>query len=354
MKILQVIDRIQIGGAEQVFIDIVNLLVNEHKSSQTDVLLLISTEISQIERLPKSINIFQINRNWKLSPIKLYQTYKIIRRYNVIHVHMRHNLRYINLIKFIFRLNTYVVFHDHHFVSKINLIHTFFLFKIVRPDHFITVTNSVSNWMVNKHHINKESITTLVNLPGNRITNYIKYRDVNTGSAAMYDLVYVSNIKRTKNQLFAANLADVLKLKLALVGNNQDFEYFEMLKSKFDIEIVEQNLNPFALVDKSKFGICTSPNESGPLVILEYFVLGIPFLAYKTGGISEILEKYVPEYFLDTFEINDWITRYEELNNNYKRISRKLINNVLECEFNRDIYLMKLLEIYSKSLKCDY
>jgi glycosyltransferase involved in cell wall biosynthesis len=79
-------------------------------------------------------------------------------------------------------------------------------------------------------------------------------------------------------------------------------------------------------------------------------VAGLPFLSHKTGGIAEILSKYVPEYFLENFDLEKWKERYNFLNENYQRIPRGLIEEVLEKEFNREVYAEKLLHIYRNCL----
>ena len=88
--------------------------------------------------------------------------------------------------------------------------------------------------------------------------------------------------------------------------------------------------------------------------MLEYFISGLPFIAYKTGGISEILFKYVPEYFMEDFELDNWINRYELLAKNYKRIPEELIEKVLNTHFNSEIYAEKLMGIYKKCAKADF
>jgi hypothetical protein len=72
----------------------------------------------------------------------------------------------------------------------------------------------------------------------------------------------------------------------------------------------------------------------------------VPILAFKTGEIGNILYNYVPQFFLDNFEIEDWSSRYEDLNKNYKRIPVELIEYVLYKEFNKSKYLQKLIHIY--------
>jgi glycosyltransferase involved in cell wall biosynthesis len=107
------------------------------------------------------------------------------------------------------------------------------------------------------------------------------------------------------------------------------------------------------LLNNYKFGLCTSISESGPLVVLEYFVSGLPFIAFKTGGICEILFKYVPEYFMDDFVLENWIERYKLLEKDYQRIPKELIDRVINTEFNSELYADKLMDIYKKCRKAD-
>jgi glycosyltransferase involved in cell wall biosynthesis len=189
----------------------------------------------------------------------------------------------------------------------------------------------------------------LQNLPRRNQTINLNYQN---SELFKCEFVLVGNIKPIKNQIFAINLVEKNnKSSIEIIGKIQDRGYYDNLEKPSNVNFNLTEDNAFNKLNDFKFGLCTSISESGPLVILEYFVAGLPFLSYKTGGIADILNKYVPEYFIDSFEINDWIERYNQLSQNYQRIPKDLIEAVLEKEFNRDVYANKLMEIYTKCLE---
>lgn len=231
----------------------------------------------------------------------------------------------------------------------ISLFNQLLMFRIVPLDYYLAVNEGVLSWA--RVNWKFKSSGFLLNLP--TIDDTVLPANLNNISPKESDcngFICVGNIKKAKNQIFALQLAHSLNERITFYGNNQDSEYFKHLMDSKAL-VVEGDNKPSVHFDNFKFGLCTSISESGPLVILEYFVAGLPFLSYKTGGIADILYKYVPEYFLDSFEINDWIERHTQLSQNYQRIPKDLIELVLEKEFNRDIYANKLIEIYTKCLE---
>jgi glycosyltransferase involved in cell wall biosynthesis len=332
-----------IGGAEQVFIDILKLMQDRVDAS---VLLISHTEQKQLMRIKGLAEIYELKRKSKFSILAFIRTFFIIRRADLLHIHLRPTLRYINFVLLFSSSKKPIVFHDHHHVSKIGIINQILMFKLNTLDYYLSVNESVLIW-ANENWKFKYS-GFLLNLPAmENIKIGINLQQLFEGKG----FVCVGNIKKSKNQLFAVQLAKSLNEAVAFYGNNQDLVYYNQLSKEEDIKIIEGDNQPSKEFAKFKFGLCTSVSESGPLVILEYFVAGLPFLSYKTGGIADVLYKYVPQYFLENFEINDWIKRYETLNQNYQRIPAGLIERVLDIEFNRDVYANKLLEIYSKCLK---
>jgi glycosyltransferase involved in cell wall biosynthesis len=93
-------------------------------------------------------------------------------------------------------------------------------------------------------------------------------------------------------------------------------------------------------------GIFTSKSESGPLVVLEYLLCGLPFIAYKTGGISDILYKYFPDFFIDNFDDKIWVKKINKFKLNPPAIDREMVLDIIKTEFNRELYLNRLIKIY--------
>ncbi len=99
---------------------------------------------------------------------------------------------------------------------------------------------------------------------------------------------------------------------------------------------------------KYKLALFTSLSESGPLVLLEYLLCGVPFISYKTGGISEVLSNYFPEFFIDNFDKVEWKERISEFMKNPPKIDKLKVKEILQIEFNRDVYFNRLLKIYNE------
>ncbi len=344
-KIILVIDTLMVGGAEQVFID--NIYLLQQKIS-FDVLLITKTDSLQKDRIPKYIKIIELNRKNKFSFSKMYECKNVLRSYKVAHIHLRHTYRYISFIKKLFNVNISVILHDHHGKIDIDQRPPFSGYQYFKPDFYIGVCSKLTVWANTVWKVPLEKTLCLHNLSNISKSVYLS----KSANHEQCGIVMVGNIKPVKNQIFAIRFGKKINcVCLDLIGKVQDEHYFDNLE-RFDGLIFNTTTDDvLPLLDKYKFGLCTSFSESGPLVILEYFIAGLPFLSYRTGGIADVLYQYVPEYFMDTFEMQDWIERYEALNSNYKRIPQELIDRVIEKEFNHDVYTNRLLEIYNKCLK---
>ena len=343
MKVLMVIDRMMVGGAEQVFEDLI-ILMKQHVN--LTALTICDSEPEQIERISKHVPTIELGRQHKYSFRSLLRCRNILSNYDVVHVHMKHTLRYIQLVKLSI-LTLKVVYHEHHSESELNFLKTIFLFKPLKPNQFIGVKSSVCEWAIRFWKMSPESVSLLYNLPSRTLV----YNHSNNSPSRKYGILLVGNIKPVKNQSFALQFAQKVNEEIHLVGKIQDEKYYQGFRDAEGYKL-RTNINSASeVLQDYKFGLCTSISESGPLVVLEYFVAGLPFLAHKIGGIAEVLSEYVPEFFIDNLDLDEWIKRYDELNKNYQRIPKGLIDEVLEKEFNRETYAQQLMNIYKQCHK---
>jgi glycosyltransferase involved in cell wall biosynthesis len=347
-EILLVIDTLMVGGAEQVFIDNIYLL---QRKVSFDVLLITKTDSIQKERIPNFIKIIELNRKYKFSVSKMSECGEVLRNYKVAHVHLRHTYRYISFIQKLFNINISIILHDHHGKIDIDQQPPFLGYQYFKPDFYIGVSPKLTLWANSVWKVPLEKTFCLHNLPNVNKSVFLS----ETTNHEKFGIVMVGNIKPVKNQNFAVRFGKKINCHcLEIIGKVHDEYYFNNLERYDGLMFNTITDDVSTLLQKYKFGLCTSFSESGPLVILEYFIAGLPFLSYRTGGIADVLYQYVPEYFMDTFEMQDWIERYEALNSNYKRIPRELIDLVIEKEFNQGVYANSLLEIYNKCLKNVY
>ena len=132
-------------------------------------------------------------------------------------------------------------------------------------------------------------------------------------------MVLVSNIHPRKNILFAIEyLAQLVKeinsCRLDIIGNVLDPDYLEIcinatrkLGMRENIKFIHGESYIQPLLANYDLGLHVSPEETGPLVLLEYFAQGIPFLSYKTGQVSKKANQNFPSFFIVNFEISNWV-----------------------------------------------
>ncbi|MGH2665095.1 glycosyltransferase family 4 protein [Flavobacterium sp.] len=339
IKILQVIDTLDVGGAEKVFVDMCNILY-ENQQDVTALFLLSGGVLQKNMRV--EIPFLELGRTNKWSLKFMFQCYLILKKFDIVHCHSSHVYRYIRLISRLFLLKrTKIIFQDHHGIVAVNKKVPLFFNSILKPEFYIGVSTLLVEWSIGAMKIRKDHSFLLENII---IKEKTKEK---TDKPKAYDLLLVSNIKENKNQLFALQLAEKLQLSLLLVGKVQDVKYHAVLSDaitskniKFETGCDEVQ----SLLGEAKLGLHTSLYETGPLVLIEYLAQGLPFLAYETGEVSKILKPYFPEYFIANFDSNQWSERILMLLS--KKADTAKMQEVFEQHFGKEPYFKKLIAIY--------
>ncbi len=303
VSILHVIDRVEVGGAEKVFLDLTYLLLNENL--KVDVLL-ISGKGALFKQIDTRNGISFLNRKNKFSLFKLFECAAICARYQIVHIHMRHTYAYVKLAQLISFKKFTIIFHDHN--NKIDTI-PFSLNGLFKPIFYIGVSQQLIEWAVSKLKIDKNKTFLLRNIiiPSNNSV------EINLGK----DLVMVSNISPVKNIEFAIELANTLKRNLLIFGNAPETKYAQNILNLIEdspyVEIVKKETEVQRFFGNFSLAIHTSFSETGPLVLLEYLSRGLPFLAHETGEVANLLRKEIPECFIHKLDVNSWKVRIEML-----------------------------------------
>ncbi|MFC4739548.1 glycosyltransferase family 4 protein [Flavobacterium ponti] len=336
IKILQVIDTLNIGGGERVFVDMCNIL-KENKEDFEVFYLLESGKLHK--ELDTEIIFYELKRKGKWNFSKMHQASLLLKKYDIIHCHFRHVYRYIALVCFIFRIKSKIILHDHYGSIDVNKKIPFLFNTFLKPKLYIGVSKSLSDWAINCLKVNNKNVFTLQNI--------ILRSDIIEKLEDQTDLVLVSNIKPVKNNEFAIDIIKKSNFSLSIIGKNQDQEYFNKLVTKqsdLSIEIIQNIENVQPILSNFKLGLHTSFSESGPLVLIEYLAQGLPFLAHETGEVAKTLKPYFPEYFIDNFVVEEWIDRIVKLINTPKNTT--LMNTVFEKHFGKTDYYNRLKNIY--------
>ena len=340
-KILQVIDRLEVGGAERVFLDLTSLLLNQNVKTDT---LLISGKGPLFEKIDGRAKKHFLSRKWKYNPLKIFQCANICSKYDIVHIHMRHTYAYVRLAQILTFKKFKIVFHDHYGDIAIDAKVPFTLKWLFKPKYYIGVSLSLTDWATSRLNLDAQRIFLLRNtiIPSD---NFIRLPSNN-------DLLMISNIRPTKNIEFAIQIANELRRKLTIYGNTTSSKYNEEIKNLINasvyVEVIEgeNNIQPF--FKNYSLALHTAVSETGPLVLLEYIANGLPFLAYEVGEVAYLLKDEIPECFIKTLNISDWEEKISFLTHTPPS-PRKLVK-LFEKYFGPDAYIRQCLDIYNQIL----
>lgn len=342
MRILQVIDTLAIGGAEKVFVDLTNLLYEQKK--EVSALFLLQPGILSTQ-LHSGIHRHVLNRCYKWSLIKMGQCASIISQYDIVHCHHRYVYAYVNLCAIFFHVQVKIILHDHY--GPIDLYQQVpgNISGVFKPKYFVGVSDKLTNWAKERLKVKPDNIFLLPNI--------VRSHSQNENKVQKYDWILVSNIKPVKNQLFAVKLAQKMNKSLLIVGNIQDPAYYQTLQAaiadrgvRVTIKTGVAEVRP--LLAKVSIGLHVSKSETGPLALIEYLSMGLPFVAYQTGEVAETINSVFPEMLVSNFDIPQWEAAIKLIESSNKASYHKAIKNFYEANFSEKQYLKKCLEIYQK------
>lgn len=354
MKVLQVIDTLHIGGAERVIVDMCNIL---HKNGVHVELLCTVTYGPFLDDLHEDIPRHNLARTKSFEPLPLFKLSRIIRKFDIVHVHMRHVLRYVMACRKVFRFKQPVVFHDHNGDIKIDKSYSKELQKMMLSSYYVSVSDELTEWATDHVGVEADKATTISNI----VVPQPQDEGFSVNSNRPVKMVLVSNFRTTKNIEFAVDVMAELEKKspgkyyLDVYGKINDKEYYDLVCGR----LAEHGLTEDTLrfnhegggvqprLSKYDLALHTAKSESGPLVLMEFMANNLPFLCYDTGEVIKQVRNEIAPYIRPDFNLSGWIEGIENLNLPEIKQSGEL-RKVFDRHFSTDIYFQKCLSVYNK------
>lgn len=355
MRIVQVIDTLNAGGAERVLVDIANLLVRRNN----EVTVLIINQDGPLSReLDQSVKRIVLNRGVKYNPGTARKFVSLLNTFDVVHIHMRHVLKYYWFSSFWKRCTSSIFFHDHFGDIQINQNVPAYMKLLTGKIKYIAVSRQLQEWAITSAGFRKEETFLLPNIIMNQAAKRTA-RELK-GPDTKKRIIIVSNFKRTKNIEFALELAHSLKSELDFVmhifGGDQDRPYrleLEQLLATHNLEhhvhLYVNETNVRERLAGYDLAIHCAVSETGPLVLIEYLASHLPFLAYETGEVVRQLKPHFPLFFIDNFEITSWKKRITILFSDYSQLDHEKFDLIFKDYYSENAYTDKLLKMYINS-----
>jgi len=350
MKILHVIDTLNVGGAERMFVDIANM---QHEANLHVEILLLYKSGKLESDLNKDIKIHHLNRSNKLSLAKLYQTNELCKNFDIVHVHMRHNMRYVGLANMLFGGKQKLVFHDQYGDIEQDKKIPFMLDVFIKKHFYIGIHDDLVNWARAIQKTNNKSLK----LPNISITPTI-YPNKKSQESQHRKLIMVANFRNPKNHLLAVDTLSKLRAygdySIDFYGNINDEQYNDRVMARIKelnltahINIISGVSDIQSKLSEYDLAIHTSTRESGPIVLLEFMGQNLPFLSYTTGEVCNTLGETLKNNFINSLSPESWAKRISEIMEEKKTVNLAALK---EEFYGKEQYLNKCLQFYKQVL----
>ncbi len=302
MKILQVINTLDTGGAEKLLLETIPLF--NRKGIQMDVLVFERKEGVCLHKLLElnCCTIYSLNSKSLYSPLNVFKIVKYLKRYDLLHVHLFPAQYWVILAKIISFSKIKLVFTEH---STFNRRRQIFFFRWVdkliynKYDKIICISNGVKNELINVFKMPLNSLITIENgIDINKFENAIELNNSDIHELISDNdklLVQVSKFRPEKDQATVIKCMIHLPehFKLLLVGEGSLINESKMLVDELGLNsrvFFLGNRNDVERILKTTdLSILSSHWEGFGLVAVEGMAAGKPVIASNVAGLSEVV-----------------------------------------------------------------
>lgn len=294
MRILQLIDTLNPGGAERMA---VNYHLSLLKTSYVSFLCVTREEGMLKKNIPKDNNYFFLEKTNTLDLKAFFELKRVLvkNKINIIHAHG--NSWFWAVLCKLTGSRVKVVWHDHYGNSDYLEERPFKILKFFSCyfDAIISVNSKLKIWTQEVLNF-RRPVIYLSNFIISRTPAKKKLR-----GNAQFKLISVANLRPQKDHINLINAFEILQEKydvsLHLFGKSFSDEY-----SKLILRIISKNEKIYfygevedvnSYLKDADIGLISSKSEGLPLVLLEYGHNGLPVVSTDTGAIKHVCKKKV-------------------------------------------------------------
>ncbi|WP_038068375.1 glycosyltransferase family 4 protein [Thermoanaerobacterium aotearoense] len=356
MKILHIINSLNIGGAETLITNYLIYAKNNIKTDINDLCILYDSDTFLYDRLFRNgITIYNLRLKHKYDIGAIFKLIRLINeeKYDIVHVHLFPALYFCSIASYFTKKINYI-FTEH---SNYNSRRKYIIFKSI--DYFfyrkyrkiICVSDNVKNELIKwLPSLNERSVVIYNGILEKR--GEISFIEKNFE----YDILFVgslrSNVKGADILLMALRHIMNKFDKAVIVGDgklkNDLINLRNKLGLKNKVEFLGFREDIETILEKSKVFVLPSRWEGFGLVIVEAMSKGKPIIASNVGGIPEIIKNGKTGILVEPGNELELANAIEKLLNN-KKYAAYLGENAYNDAINRfsiETYVKNLRKLY--------
>lgn len=294
VKIVQLVDSLDLGGTERMSVNIANSLPDFGYESH----LLVTRRLGGLASFvqPK-VNLKAFNKKSKLDFLAFFHLLQHLRKINpaILHVHQTSIFWAILLKPFLSQ--TKLIWHDHFGQSEMLEVYPRKEMNWMMPsiDAVITVNDLINKYWKERFPSRADSIFYLANFP-----EFIEIKRKPSLGGTL-SIINIANIRRQKDQLTLLDALAIIKqkghsFKAALIGEFVEQDWLELIKNRIvdlsledEVQIVGPVTQLVPFLESAHIGVLSSESEGLPVALLEYGMAALPTVATQVGQCDQVL-----------------------------------------------------------------
>nr|WP_315230785.1 glycosyltransferase [uncultured Flavobacterium sp.] len=296
MRIVQLIDSLEAGGAERMAVNYANALVDTFGFS---ALVATRKEGPLLGQMDSKVTYLFLNKKSKLDVRALWRLRSFVLRHAITHVHAHSTSFFMGFLLKLTLPSLKIIRHDHYGNASFldqrpckALQFTSFGFSGV-----IAVNQQLKDWSEKK--INSKNVIYLSNFIPSKQEKYVR-KTYLFGSEGKRILL-LANLRPQKDHFLLLEVAHMLKVAhpdwtFHLVGKDFDDAYSLAIKNKIRAFQLENQVFLYGtredincILDQSDIGILTSASEGLPVALLEYGTQPLAVVVTAVGELPNII-----------------------------------------------------------------
>ncbi len=358
MRIVQLIDSLEPGGAEKMAVTIANELANNIEFSG----IVTTRKLGKLHKfIAKNVEYFHVNKKctFDIRAIQKFRRYLKKNKVQLVHVHGTSAL-FAVLTKCIYP-KVKIIWHDHN-GNRDKIGFKNLLYKLLSLFFAaIIVVNEVQLNFIKKYFLAKK----VVLLP-----NFISFENSDLLQTKLHGedhkrIVMLANLREPKNHIlmFKAFLASKIyeeNWSLHLIGKDNKDEYSQLLKEFIAINKLENSIFIYgscfdvdAILNQASVGVLTSTHEGFPVSLLEYGKHKLGVIASNVGFCPKLIENDFSGYI---FENNNALDLELKIKNITQDTSKRALfssnlHQHIKNNFSSEVIVNHLLNLYSENIE---
>jgi len=355
MKVLQLIDSLEAGGAERVAVNYANGLLNHVEGSY-----LCATRAEGLlkQSLNPLVGYLFLNKKATIDFKAIWRLHRFVKQEGIIIIHAHSSSYFLATLITFLQPKIKLVWHDHYGKSEFLEQRSKRVLKYCSQffKHIFSVNVKLADWAKSTLHC--QSVGYLPNYAvadQSVLTTDLK-------GVKGHRIVCLANLRPQKDHLNLLRAFNVVINKypdwtLHLVGKDFEDDYSQRIKTYIKGCKLEQSVFLYgsctavsSLLKSCDIGVLSSASEGLPLALLEYGLASLPVVATNVGDCNQVIK---PNETGLLIRANDSVVLAEALiwnitNINKRELYAKRLSNLINNHFSEISVLEIILNTYSR------